>query len=741
MGYSEVLCQICGVSFNIGRIRRPDEPRSAAWALYGPIARKSLWDYTSRENMLSSFVEQRTDFRRASCGQDSGCMFVTRNPRTKNIDWPGFRNNVEHSTGEVDGDSSDDSEWVPTDEEEQESLEYSSENEDNSDGGNVDQEGDVTMANSDLDAGDMFPSTLSLVQDQMIFNPCTWNGEQLERLVGGSEQLPAWYRGTPYYFEADLHHDKTTEEISPLWPGDSEGADDATAKTKMLDEAQRKAEESYSRERQQFEHIAGPGCEHARGYSGHEIGVEEMRGCQIAQCLIRKPPGYEFVPSFYDEDFEVDGNFFLSGLTDHMPSRDYSNPTVTPARQQCEQPYAENIMWDEDNANEYALPFHPSCLEVFKQLSRMSKGSVDINSLTSWWSLEADYEIFHGFPRHPDLSQCNGQEWEHSNGTAYLAANPLYVPKLKEICAAAIESDPAFNPRTGAFTLPQPPSTSPSYDPFLSIPNEILTEILDHLTSQDIATLRLSSRAFTELPIAYFQKLILREMPWLWEAWPTFKTSTRTKYSLWATLTAGTAMRTLTKADREIEAIQDYVAIVKKEMPELSEQMDEALKTQTQAVRAAHEFDIENREERFPCYLPPDRTNYYKLYTLIIRHWKDLKGLRNRQRIWRDCEEIMRRADAYKESGRIDESGITEELEDVIRGNREAFQLREARRRKEREKYWKTYERERKRLVEEKEREEKGESVSQELPQRPGLTFVNTFSEEGVMETEGARVT
>ena len=32
MGYSEIACQFCGVSFNIGRYRTATEPRSRAWA-------------------------------------------------------------------------------------------------------------------------------------------------------------------------------------------------------------------------------------------------------------------------------------------------------------------------------------------------------------------------------------------------------------------------------------------------------------------------------------------------------------------------------------------------------------------------------------------------------------------------------------------------------------------------------------------------------------------------------------
>jgi hypothetical protein len=34
MGYTEGFCQLCGISFNIARIRRPEEPESDAWDCY-----------------------------------------------------------------------------------------------------------------------------------------------------------------------------------------------------------------------------------------------------------------------------------------------------------------------------------------------------------------------------------------------------------------------------------------------------------------------------------------------------------------------------------------------------------------------------------------------------------------------------------------------------------------------------------------------------------------------------------
>lgn len=55
MGYCETLCQLCGVSFAIARLRRADEPAEAAW------------DYAG-----SAFVNAYEEFN-GICEESSGC--------------------------------------------------------------------------------------------------------------------------------------------------------------------------------------------------------------------------------------------------------------------------------------------------------------------------------------------------------------------------------------------------------------------------------------------------------------------------------------------------------------------------------------------------------------------------------------------------------------------------------------------------------------------------------------------
>ena len=65
------------------------------------------------------------------------------------------------------------------------------------------------------------------------------------------------------------------------------------------------------------EHVAGPGCSCVRGYSGHRISLDEMKGCRAVQCLAGKDGAW--VPEPDDQDFELESGFFLTGIGDGSP--------------------------------------------------------------------------------------------------------------------------------------------------------------------------------------------------------------------------------------------------------------------------------------------------------------------------------------------------------------------------------------------------------------------------------------
>ena len=151
-------------------------------------------------------------------------------------------------------------------------------------------------------------------------------------------------------------------------------------------------------------------------------------------------------------------------------------------------------------------------------------------------------------------------------------------------------------------------------------------------------------------------------MPWLWEVWPTSANPSQSQYSYWATTTAAEAKETLDKQNRELAIMTDYIEIIKREMPELAPQLDEVHAARFQEIQDTHKRSTAENPDRIPFYLPPKNTNYFTVYTLITRHWDELLGLQNRQRIWKDCRVILRRVKKHRENGRIDDKGITEDL-------------------------------------------------------------------------------
>lgn len=65
------------------------------------------------------------------------------------------------------------------------------------------------------------------------------------------------------------------------------------------------------------EHLAGPDCASEQGYTGHRISVAEMKGCRAVQCLMKKEDGW--IREEDDEDFEIEGDYFLTGVGDGSP--------------------------------------------------------------------------------------------------------------------------------------------------------------------------------------------------------------------------------------------------------------------------------------------------------------------------------------------------------------------------------------------------------------------------------------
>ena len=135
------------------------------------------------------------------------------------------------------------------------------------------------------------------------------------------------------------------------------------------------------------------------------------------------------------------------------------------------------------------------------------------------------YDEFKGeIPRTRGVILARQQAWHHEPGFEYLAANPVNLPGLPAMLKS---SQSRFGGSSQMMSGPevedsQTDETSKgartgSADPFRSLPTEITSMVLEYLSSTDIASLRLATRVFRQISHLQFRRLLLEDMPWMWE--------------------------------------------------------------------------------------------------------------------------------------------------------------------------------------------------------------------------------
>ncbi|KAK4092408.1 hypothetical protein Purlil1_3029 [Purpureocillium lilacinum] len=404
--------------------------------------------------------------------------------------------------------------------------------------------------------------------------------------------------------------------------------------------------------RAEYEHVAGPDCQHTNCYNGHNISVEQMTDCLTAQCLYVKPDDWEPRPD--DMPFEATSRYCLSGLAGNVPSGG-CDLKFTPARHGFAEGKTDNDdnVWieTEEDQRESGVAFHPACFEIFTVVSDAVLGKVDADGLVRLRNLSCKREVETFCDWADDVFSCRSQVWEHSPGTEYLVANPLFVPGFREICEHAMNQGEGFDVRQSPFEARQrKPNATASSDPFHRLPAELVHKVVGYLGSRDIAAMRASSRAFEHLPISLWHRLLVDDMPFLYEAWRDDATpydwacqdvqllqKIRLEEEEWRT-------RRFIKArdleDVDMDAHAAYLAATPEVPPwhggpESKKMLDEA---------------YARRKAAGPIALPHDKTNWYQLYRDIVTNWDDFLGLKNRERIWGTIHDICERIRDIPES-------------------------------------------------------------------------------------------
>lgn len=396
----------------------------------------------------------------------------------------------------------------------------------------------------------------------------------------------------------------------------------------------------------ELEHLAGPRCEHSSGYCGFNISAEEMKGCTTVQCLVKKTP--EWTRESDDQDFELHDKYFLSGLCGQIPPRPLGPLKMVPPRHGAEYLYADTVLWnDEAEESSISMPFHPTCFEIFTRVSHLRTASVDVAGLMGWRRLESDYETDRSFPHHEAVKESHKQEWHHRRGDEWLAANPIVVPGLATVLRLAVSE-------SNAFPKDDTKGMLGSEDPFSILPHEIADAILELLSPVEVAALRLAGCA-RYLAIESWYRQLREEMPWLWEVWDT------TLPSFWATTTVSALsaeVSTLSAERKRNEEVErQWLAardVIQQEMPEIMEtwEMENEHPKEADSYAVCRNVELKDGLKNVMA-LPKGRTNWCRAYYEVKMNWEALRGLQNRERIWKDVEEIFRRIDVYRGEGRI----------------------------------------------------------------------------------------
>lgn len=708
MGYSERYCHICGVSFNIGRTRTKDEPRSHAW-----------YQIRSHDRDHSSFVDGGRNSHIGECGRDAGCMLAYREDVGARLERRhAIKRGQDGETGdgevssedriEDEANDRDDMDFVPnpkimeklrsdaafnmtgnastfqkmnglvqnifggdmtdlghdassakdrnannaallddnhTDismEYEYESPpetcdEYSENLEDDWMGSSSEDEEENCYRNfkRSLNQPDAADPTRNTKEEIVLplFRPLEDNNQDVVSTHGSEASFE-------YYGEEDSH-EQSSEKLDHWISGKLSHYHHPLSKTLK----------SHYRD-QVWEHIAGPGCLNLHGYNGARISNEEMLFANTLQCLIQKidagregmdddvsPQKWEPDPD--DEPWEDEAAWFLSGVSDFMPSRDMDDPRVFPQRHGRHSINAENVCWGPDMNNDdprYAMPFHPACFEIYKRAAIGKYGVFNVDLLGSWWRLKSRYDEFHHtFPRSEAVREGMEQSWKHTPGHEYLAADPLFLPGLRDAINSADLEDvwSSEGVSTG----------------FSSLPAEITEHTLEDLDTVNVAKASLAIPALRPVARQILRKR-LQEHSHLWELEPS------RPYSKWTGVTAWELQIVQKEFDRKQSEIGPLLEVLKQEgCDEAHDDLKQYCEQQLEARRNATIGVV--LREKSPLQIPDDEVGIARFAIALEEASKSgkLKGLQNRQRIWKDCETILEQIEDLQKQGDILSSG------------------------------------------------------------------------------------
>lgn len=669
MGYSEIHCHLCGVSFNIARIRTIGEPRSHAWKEYG----------TNQSTFIAANEYAWDD---KYCNDSTGCQIVFREdniPHEEEIS--STYNDVLHrlqvlqSRGSPDQasyqslsiseeDDSKDDDFDPEGSSEAEAcdddiMDYEFEEPRDKCGENLPGEAQI-VDKQDFEAGMLYTDWLRDTT-QLIIEHCTVSSSTNMSKRSDEKRAQAADR-----VAQSILANPNKELMLPLYKPDSSdqgdylmaqepGSRPTSPQKRSLSFVNHRLNAGHRSnlyeidEARHWEHIAGPGCTQPRGYSGSQITFDEMKSICTSQCLYEDYGSDEEGSTDDDADDDADNdqksapNFKLSGLCHAMPSRDDSSPDYD------ERYAADNYVWEHDLEGDetLAMPFHPACLEVYKRICLRNQGSVNLAQLGGWWRIVSiEYEAFERIPRDEAVSKADEQWWSYNAGDEWLAANPCLVPNLKRILEA-VTTEAQTRQTTARQPGFQQDARNTLVSSFANLPTDVLKVMLDHLSAIDLANLSLAMPSLDDLISPLIRSALIDDYPYLWELWCDARYPEDVGMN-------GVDVRLFQEAtEPKSEEAQRIDAILREEgFDDLADViLDEHHRLEAEAIHELQRSVMTNEAE---C-VQGKEVDYVHLALALHEALSNdrLKGLRNRARIWKDCSWILEDIERLKEEGKL----------------------------------------------------------------------------------------
>jgi hypothetical protein len=178
-------------------------------------------------------------------------------------------------------------------------------------------------------------------------------------------------------------------------------------------------------------------------------------------------------------------------------------------------------------------------------------------------------------------------------------------------------------------------------DPFATLSAELRSIILHQLGSKDVANLRLASAAFVQLPRIYWKHLVHQEMPWVWEL-KDLGDKQIDWYCLWCVLLSadGGSGSDVRKREYVLQRRERHVTRARTMLEEKGIDSD---KENSPWYKLFYEHYNQANKEEFGTSVVN-----FNFRGLARPKVTELRGLRNRRRVYGEVTEILHRVELLR---------------------------------------------------------------------------------------------